>query len=463
MYWHTPSAKHRLLDAMRTAGFIACVLFCSSALLAQSSDARETYRKLREEFQRAYKAKDYPALIDANKRALEFTHGNSRWLLNLAGCYALAGRQDEAFRALRRLADMKIDGSEIAKDDDFASLKADPRWKTILEQFSRNAAPFGVSETVAKFDDPGLLTEDITSSARTRTFYLTSVREKKILRIANRREITILADLSSDHGWPLMAIVADPSRDVLWVTAAAMPDFEPAPKLDWGRSALLEVSLETGKVRNRYDLPQDGSPHVLGDAALMPNGDLILSDGRSGAVYRFHNGTFTRIDAGEFISPQTPAISPDGVIIVPDYVRGLALVAPDSSKPVTWIASAVQALNGIDGLYFVPPSRNAKRDEPILYAIQNGISPQRILAIRLANKMYAVKSTDNLLSNTPGLGELTHGVFQDSTFYFIANSGWDQLDDSGKPKAEVKPTPPEVRELHDGSASLPTLRRRDVK
>jgi hypothetical protein len=254
--------------------------------------------------------------------------------------------------------------------------------------------------------------------------------------------------------------VADDDRGALWVTAAAIPNFEPAPKADAGKSTLLELDISTGKIRHRYDLPDDGTPHVLGDAALMPNGDLIISDGLSGAVYRFHNGTFARIDHGEFLSPQTPAISPDGAIIVPDYIRGLALLSPDSPRPVTWIANSFHALNGIDGLYFSPAP---PKDGPELYAIQNGISPHRIIAIHLASKLPAVKSVDVLLSNTPGLGEPCHGVFTKSqNFYFIANSGWDQLDDNGKVKPDTQPTPPEILELQDGSPTLPTLRRRDT-
>ncbi|HEX6880174.1 MAG TPA: hypothetical protein VF135_07410, partial [Terriglobales bacterium] len=237
--------------------------------------------------------------------------------------------------------------------------------------------------------------------------------------------------------------------------------FELSPKADWGRSALLEIDLTSGKVRHRFDLPSDGAPHVLGDAALLPSGELIVSDGLGGAVYRFRKGVFTRIDHGEFISPQTPAVSEDGRIIVPDYVRGLALLEPDSPSPVLWIANSTQVLNGIDGLYFDPFGHKAR---PTLFAIQNGVTPQRILAIQLDPKLHAVKSADVLLSNADGLGEPTHGAFVgDDAFYFIVNSGWNQIDDHGNPKPNLKPTPPEIGQLRVGSRERPALRRRDVK
>jgi hypothetical protein len=447
---------------MKLTVLFAAVLLGTSALIAQTKpDARATYKSIREEVQRTYKAKDYPALLDAAKRAVEFTHGNSRWVLNLANCYALAGRKDDAFRTLQRVAEMGIDASEALKDNDYASLHSDPRWDSITQQFANANKKSGSSRPIATFEDPELLTEDIAWSRKTGNFYLTSVRKKKILRVARSSEITTLTDLSTDPGWPLFAIVADDNRGALWVTAAAIPDFAPAPKADHGRSTLLEIDMNTGKVRHRYDLPDDGTPHVLGDAALTPTGDLIISDGLNGAVYHFHEGTFARIDHGEFLSPQTPAISDKGRIVVPDYVRGLALLNPTSPKPVTWIANSYYSLNGIDGLYFSPIGQE---DEPTLYAVQNGVSPHRISTIQLNSRLNVVKSADIVLSKNPELGEPTHGVFTDAQiFYFIANSGWDQLDDNGRPKSDLKPTPPAIRELRVGDSSdLPTLPRRDV-
>jgi hypothetical protein len=443
---------------MKIAVSIIALLLGTSTLSAQSTpDARATYRKLREEVQRTYKAKDYPALIEANKKVIDFTHGSSRWMLNLAGCYALAGRKEDAFRTLQRVADMKIDATDALKDDDFESLRKERGWPSIVQSFAKNSEPVGFNRTEAKLDDAGLLTEDIAWSKSSRTFFLTSIRQKKILRIDPHSEVTEFADFSKDPGWPLFAIVADETRGALWVTAAAMPNFELAPKADWGRTALLEIDIASGKLRHRYDLPDDGTPHVLGDAALRANGDLIISDGLSGAIYNFHSGDFSRIDQGEFLSPQTPAISADGTIIVPDYIRGPARIVPDSSNPVTWIANPSNALTGIDGLYFAPDS---PREEPVLYAIQNGTSPHRIVAIHLDQKLRAVKSVDVLLSNSPGLGEPSHGLFtKDHTFFFIANSGWDQLEDNGKVKADVTPTAPEIRELHNSATERPTLRR----
>ena len=445
----TPAAKLTIASRIKLSLLAAVLLAAPPILVAQTApDANSAYKSIREEVQRTYKAKDYPALLNAAKRAVDFTNGNSRWVLNLAGCYALAGQKDDAFRTLQRVANMNIDASDSLKDDDFASLHNDPRWKSILQHFAKNNEKAGISKLVASLEDPGLLTEDIAWSQKTRNFYLTSVRKKKVLRVGANSEVTTLADLSSEPGWPLFAIVADDNRGALWVTAAANPDFVPAPKADSGRSTLLEVNVRTGQVLHRYELPDDGTPHVLGDAALTSDGALIISDGLNGSVYLFHpkTGKFMDIGSRQFISPQTP-VSLAFATIVPDYVRGLGVVVPclDNCEYVHWLKNKTSLpLNGIDGLYRVPAFGDK---EPIkLIAIQNGTTPQRILELQLDSKLTAVESA-TILRSDPALGDITHGVFVDGKFQFIANSGWDQLDEKGNPKSGVKPTAPAIHEL----------------
>ncbi len=85
---------------------------------------------------------------------------------------------------------------------------------------------------------------------------------------------------------------------------------------------MLCYDLKNGTLLRRIEGPR---PSALGDMALAPNGDIIVSDGDGGGVYRARaNGaTLERLDEGDFISPQTSAMHPDGKhIFVPDYLAG---------------------------------------------------------------------------------------------------------------------------------------------
>src|SRR5271170_4417923 len=151
---------------------------------------------------------------------------------------------------------------------------------------------------------------------------------------------------------------------------------------------------------------------------ISRSGEIYVSEGIHGAVLRLRPGAknLDRLDVPrEFPSPQTPALSMDEqTLYVPDYVRGIAAMTL-STGAVTWLKPADDiALNGIDGLYIYRDS---------FLAVQNGTTPARILRFSLDLRKQEV-----LEANAPGLGEPTHGTIVGDTFYFLANTGWDQYD-----------------------------------
>src|SRR4029079_18121374 len=149
----------------------------------------------------------------------------------------------------------------------------------------------------------------------------------------------------------VMGLGIDSARDVLWVSTAAD---DPIPGLPAGappRASVLRVRLEGGQVEHRFDF-NDGRPHEPGDLRVAPDGAVIVSDGRFGALYRIQPRT-DRLDPllaeGSLTGPQEPAVSPDGKrVLVPDYAAGIAIVSRGTTR---WLGHARNIpLNGIDGL-----------------------------------------------------------------------------------------------------------------
>jgi hypothetical protein len=62
---------------------------------------------------------------------------------------------------------------------------------------------------------------------------------------------------------------------------------------------------------------------------------------------------------------------------------------------------------------------------------QNGVYPERVLEVRLDMDRTRAMGGQVIERATPGLGEPTHGVVVDGHFYYIANSGWNALDEHG--------------------------------
>jgi hypothetical protein len=122
---------------------------------------------------------------------------------------------------------------------------------------------------------------------------------------------------------------------------------------------------------------------------------------------------------------------------VPDYARGIG-VLDLASKGVVWLSASKHALNGIDGLYFV---------RGFLIATQNGSSPERVIRFQLDSTLTAIVSEEVIERATPTLGDPTHGVVVGDGFYYIANSGWNAIDDHGDLKAGAKLTPAKIMRL----------------
>jgi len=262
--------------------------------------------------------------------------------------------------------------------------------------------------------------EDIDYDAETNHFYISTVLGKQILQLDMAGHMKLFA--SAPDQWPMMALKVDSRRRVLWATEVALDGFAAAAKEAWGRSAILQYDLRSGKLLHRIEGPTETA---LGDMALAANGDPIVSDGEHGGVYRVRAGDqrIQRIDAGDFVSPQTPAVLPDGThLLVPDYVRGLGLLDLNT-KHVDWIPmEGKHALSGIDGLYAVGN---------LLIATQNGTSPERVVLFTLDGSNTGISAENIIERATSTLGDPTHGVVVGKFFYYIANSGWDVLDDHG--------------------------------
>ena len=353
----------------------------------------------------------------------------------VAGAYADVGDTEHAFAALNQVVELgQVDERMLAgTSKTFASLAKQPAYQPMLKRMMANKAPVAHGELAFSLSDAGILAEDIDYDPHSKSFLITSVLEKKIIRITMDGKATDFAP-SPSH-WPMLAIKVDSAHNAVWATEVAMGGFTAAPKSDWGRSAVLCFDLKTGALRKRIEGP---AKSALGDMVLTSAGIPIVSDGGGGGVYRVSGDRLERIDSGDFISPQTPAMHPDGKhVFVPDYARGIGILDP-SNKQVVWLNGGPQlkfAMNGIDGLYF---------DRGSLIATQNGTSPERVIRFQLNSALTNIVAQEIIERATPTLGDPTHGVVVGDSFYYITNSGWSELDDSGNVKAGSKLTPAHV-------------------
>jgi hypothetical protein len=368
------------------------------------------------------------------------TSGSAQILLALASADARVGDRDAAFAHLQQYASLRLD-ADVNASPAISALRNDPRWPTIQAALAEARIP--IAHATMAFDLPheDLVAEGLAWQERSRTLLVSSVRERKIIAISESGASSDFVAPRAGGVGALLGMAADGER--LWVTMATMPPmlgFDPkAPRA----TALLAYDLATRKEITRVDLPSnDGVEHALTDVCLGMQGEVFVADSAGAMIYELAAGA-TRltplVPPGIFVSPQTPAMTPDGRrLYVPDYVRGIASVDL-ASGGVSWVVPAPSvALDGIDDLHVVG------RD---LVAIQNGATPPRIVRISLDENGRSATRLEILERAAPGVGAPTHGVVRDGRLWFIAEAGWERFDDEGAPRKNPPPDSPRVMSL----------------
>jgi hypothetical protein len=417
---------------IRTLAFAALL---SASGLQSAPNAHDEMAELRHQAHTAHEAGDKNGYLQAALKAQKLLNNYPRAVESVARAYTESSDTSKGIAFLTQFAEMgEVDPTFLdGTDKIFTSLKNSPGYKAILDRFAQNSKPVSLAEAAFSLPDAGLVAEDIDYDPASKSFLITSILEKKIIRVAASGAATDFAQ--SPRHWPMFAIKIDSARHLVWATEAALDGFTSAPKSDWGHSAVLCFDLSSGKLLQRVDGP---AASALGDMVLAQNGDPILSDGSGGGIYRLTHGELKLINGTDFISPQTPTALPDpNHVLVPDYLRGIAVLDLRDGH-VEWLnhdQPPTVALSGIDGLYFHHGS---------LLLTQNGTNPERIVRLQLDKSLARVLSTQVIERSTPTLGDPTHGVIIGDSFYYIANSGWSELDDHGDIKPGSKLTPAHI-------------------
>jgi sugar lactone lactonase YvrE len=416
----------------------ALAFFCSvtAASAAPTDSAAEQFHSLRAALRQSRTNNDWHANLENANKLKELLNGEPNSLLEVARAQLHVGNPDAALHEVEQFSRMGQSADLAAVSSDFSPLLKNGNFAGIQHAMEANRTSISLGSTAFPLTDSALLAEDVDYDPHTKRFYITSVREKKIVSVDVNGASADFAKSPDD--WPMLAVKVDPSRDVVWATEVALQGFIFAREADWGKSAVLCYDAKSGKLLRRIEGPHAAE---LGDMVLTREGNVIVSDGSGGGVYRvLANGeTMERLDNGDFISPQTPTMHPDGKhVFVPDYLRGIG-VLDITTKQVRWLPMEGRfALNGIDGLYF---------DHGKLIAVQNGTSPERVVAFTLDATLSKIVSETIIERSTESLGDPTHGVVIDGTFYYIANSGWDVIDDNGNMKSGAKLSMPRIMKV----------------
>ena len=280
-------------------------------------------------------------------------------------------------------------------------------------------------------DDSTLFPEGLAADPRRGVLYVSSLTHRAIYvadRVGGWRR---LLGGPGDRLAPPVATTVDAQRDQLIVATGPVPEAGPMP--DGIGSELVVARLADAVVVQRVPL---GDGRVTpGDVAVLPDGDVVVSDATHGTILRWHRatGTFTTLRHAWLRSPQGMVPTADGRrLYVADWSHGLLRLSLETSETTRLAEPAGATLVGIDGLV---------GEAGTLIGVQNGAGPSRIVQVRLSNDGGRIVAIDELdrPANLPG--EATTAAVLDGELWYLASSHWPFRDAEGKRRQPETPLP----------------------
>ena len=347
---------------------------------------------------------------------------------------ARAGDTSRLRDMLASLAMMGL-GRDLRRDSSFARYMNVPTIAPLVGRLRAQAAGEPHSHVRATLSDSTFWPEGVDYDSRTGRFYVASIRHRTIAEVARGRPPRELWARDKPDMGAVYGVRVDAARGVLWATMSAPRRIVSDAAGDSTIAALIRIRLRDGAIERRWNVVSTG-PHTLGDLAVGPAGDVFVTDSDQPVLYRLRAGgdALERITHPLFHSLQGIAPAPDGrIVYVADYSHGILRVDLSTST-VDRVDDAPGSTSlGCDGIVW---------DRGAIIAVQNGVSPARIMRFVLDSSGRRIVRADLLDRNSAIADEPTIGTIAGREFVYVANSQWEKFDADGARRRNVHLTAP---------------------
>jgi sugar lactone lactonase YvrE len=333
-------------------------------------------------------------------------------LFLLAHDYARLGDLAKALNLLKQCVALD-EGFDPGGDRVFAPLRSRSEFLNLVESVQRQNPPIRrahVAFTVAQND---LFPEGLAVDASKRVFYMGSEYHNKIVRVSETGEVADFVKEAVYDLMPVGGVHVDSTDHSVWCAT------DPGKK---NRSEIVHFDAQ-GKLLERY-APSTTGPHVLNDLVLRGKSEIYVTDTEGNHVFHFDREThqFTELNLGRPVfEPNGITVSDDGNLLYVADDLGVIRMDLRTNEAQDVKPSAHDTMAGIDGLYWY---------EGGLVAVEYGTGAYRVMRWKLSPNGREATSSETLERGTTMVRNPTTGAILDGNFYFIANTGIDNLKDS---------------------------------
>ena len=362
----------------------------------------------------AYEERDYSSFLMYMQQADSIRPNHPTILYRLAAGFALTHQNDLSIHALRRALWMNA-GLPFVQNEDFSGLKGEARFDMLVKEIETLNKEIRGGTTLFELADKSIHPEAIAYSEQHQTFFVSSIRQSKILVLSE--DGRIVNTIKRPGFMSIMGLKVDEAKDQLWICstpATEMKDYQEGLKAE-----VLCMDLNTYEIVSRHQAPQLGD--WLGDLAISAKGDVYVSNSsaQNPSIYQVNRQSDTLevlLEFTELASIQGVTLSPDdATLFFSDYRHGLFQYNLELQEYASLQSTVIHPLKGIDGLYY---------HENALIAIHNGLRPFRIVRYELDLTFSRIENYQFIEKALPEMNEPTLGFLRGSEFYYVANSPW---------------------------------------
>lgn len=404
---------------IRSGVFLICIGAGATIVLSQQSEPESALPIGKERFRAEIHEVETSVSEISDRGAATFF---------LAWLYANLGDSQKALTFLRQCP--IEEGFDPGGVRAFRSLESNSEFRGLVARIHQQYRPVHAAHVAFTVAERDLFPEGLAADATKHLFYLGSEYRNKIVKITKTGRASDFVRQGVYDLMPVGGVHVDPTDHSVWAAT------DPGPK---NRSEIVHFDT-TGKLLERYTAPGTG-PRDLNDLALRDSREIYATDTFANQVYRFDRSThhFSRLSFPRPIFyPNGVSISGDGDVLYVADMLGVLRVDLQTGAAQEVKIDGHFTLAGIDGLYWYRGG---------LVGIQYGAGSYRVMHWQLSADGQRVVSAKMLEYRTALVKNPTTGAIVGDDFYFIANTGIQNLHD-GRIVDKTRLEPIRVAMLH---------------
>jgi len=382
----------------------------------------------------AYNRGDDAAWVRATEGLHQLRRYNHDFMTHLVRGYARTERLPEAFNMMLTMQQQGL-SEDWAQYEELEPLRAHRLFGHLEELMTQAGEPFGQYQHLATVPGAQSMPEAVAYDAEGSRLFVGTVRDGRILVHDGEQWTTFAEPSTVPDLMAVFSLVIDAERKQLIVATGMTRQHRHFSQALSGRTAIVRLDLDSGAHVSTHRVMPGPNPHLLGSLVLAQDGTLFAADTASPLIFRLRpDEAQPQIYFGSqnLISLRGLALDPERQLLyVADYDLGIFVVSADGAGQA-WKLGVPENLNegGIDGLYWW---------DNHLVAIQNGISPQRVLRMALSEDGRSVSGVAPVVAALESFNVPTYGAMRGSELVFLASSHWQLVDQMGRPRQRPLP------------------------